>query len=110
MALEKLTEDVAVHQRLGDEPNAENGLTADDLKKLFDKPAELIKAFINDKLVPNAVDRRGDSMAGALSVPAPTAGNHAANKDYVDSKVHLSYTEPEDWKHGDIWLMPIDEE
>ena len=56
MALEKFNEDVSVHQTLGDEPNAENSLTADDLKRLFDKPAALIKAFINDQLVPNVVE------------------------------------------------------
>lgn len=94
MALEKLNEDVSVHQTLGDEPNAENSLTADDLKRLFDKPAELIKAFINDQLVPNVVDKRGDTMTGALSmsghritgVAAPTADSDAANKKYVDEK------------------------
>lgn len=92
MSLEKLTEDVAVHQTLGDEPNAENSLTADDLKQLFDRPAELIKAFINDQLVPNAVDKRGDTMTGALSmgghkisdIHAPETDSDAATKKYVD--------------------------
>lgn len=109
MALEKLTEDVSVHQTLGDEPNAENGLTADDLKKLFDKPAELIKAFLNNKLVPNALDRRGDTMQGNLAVPEPIANNHAATKGYVDGKIHVSHTEPTDWKDGDLWLQPVEE-
>lgn len=109
MALEKLTEDIAVHQTLGDEPNAENGLTADDLKKLFDKPAQIIKDFINNKLIPYAVDRRGDTMTGNLSVPAPTLGDHAANKSYVDGKIHFSATMPANWKDGDIWLKPVEE-
>ena len=92
MALDKMTDDVAVHQTLGDEPNAENSLTADDLKRLFDKPAELIKKFINDQLVPNAVDKRGDTMAGDLSmgghkisdIHAPETDSDAATKKYVD--------------------------
>lgn len=98
MALEKFNEDVSVHQTLGDEPNAENSLTADDLKRLFDKPAALIKAFINDQLVPNVVDKRGDTMTGALSmsghritgVAAPTADSDAATKKYVDGKIPSS--------------------
>ena len=98
MALEKLNEDVSVHQTLGDEPNAENSLTSDDLKRLFDKPAELIKKFINDQLVPNAVDKRGDTMSGGLSmvghkisnIDAPAHDSDAATKKYVDDKIPSS--------------------
>lgn len=94
MSLVKFNEDVAVHQTLGDEPNAENSLTADDLKKLFDRPAELIKQFINGQLVPNAVDKRGDTMTGGLSmggnpisnVQNPENESDAATKKYVDNK------------------------
>lgn len=109
MALEKMTDEVSVHQTLGDEPNADDGMTGDDLKRLFDRPAELLKAFINEKLVPNAVDKTGDAMSGNLSIPSPKLAEHAATKGYVDGKIHFSSTEPTDWKDGDIWLMPVEE-
>ena len=111
MALEKLTEDVSVHQTLGDEPNEENGLTGDDLKKLFDKPAEIIKAFINNKLVPYAVDKRGDTMTGNLAVPDPTEDAHAVNKKYVDSRFHFNSEDdpPIDPKEGDLWFITEEE-
>lgn len=111
MALEKLTEDVSVHQTLGDEPNAENGLTGDDLKKLFDRPAEIIKAFINEKLIPFVVDKRGDTMTGNLAVPAPTKAAHAANKGYVDSRFHFNSEDdpPANPKEGDLWFIEEEE-
>jgi hypothetical protein len=110
MALEKMTEDVAVHQTLGDEPNEENGLTGDDLKKLFDRPAELLKEFINSKLVPNAVDKRGDAMQGALSVATPTRAEHAATKAYVDGLIVLCRDgEPAEIEEGKLYLFPEEE-
>lgn len=92
MSIEKMTGNVAVHQTLGDEPNGQDGMTADDLKKLFDEPGELLKAFINDYLVPYVLDKRGDSMTGNLlmngykvaGVGTPTEDGDAANKAYVD--------------------------
>jgi hypothetical protein len=45
---------------------------------------------------PTKVAKAGDSMSGALTLPAnPTSANHAANKAYVDS---LSSGQLTDWK------------
>lgn len=110
MALEKLTEDVSVHQTLGDEPNEENGLTGDDLKKLFDRPAEQIKEFINSKLIPYAVDKRGDTMSGNLSIPAPTRDDHAVTKAYVDGRIVLCLDGvPDEIEEGKLYLFPEEE-
>ena len=92
MSIEKMTGNVSVHQTLGDEPNGQDGMTADDLKKLFDEPGELLKTFINDFLVPYVLDKRGDTMTGNLSmngnrvtyVGNPVLDSDAAPKSYVD--------------------------
>lgn len=52
MALKFFEENVSVHQTLGDNPNTDNSLSAAELKALFDKPAEMIQAFINEHVVP----------------------------------------------------------
>lgn len=48
----KLTEDVAFIQQLGNNPNFDNNLTAEQLKAWFDKAPEAIKKYINATLVP----------------------------------------------------------
>lgn len=51
MALSKLTKDMAIIQKLDDEPNDVGGLTAAELKAKFDEAGEAIKAFLNDTLL-----------------------------------------------------------
>lgn len=50
MTLTKLTEDVNKIQELPDQPNANNGLTASQLKAAFDAGPAAIKAYLNDIL------------------------------------------------------------
>lgn len=52
MAIPKMTDDLAVIQKLSDLPNTEDGLTADDLKAKFDEAALTIQAYLNKMLVP----------------------------------------------------------
>lgn len=52
MAIPLFDKEVRVHQLLGDNPNTENNLSADEIKKKFDTPAEEIKEFINSVIVP----------------------------------------------------------
>lgn len=52
MAIANMTTNVAIHQTLADEPNAENGLSAQALKEKFDAGAVALKAYINGTLVP----------------------------------------------------------
>ena len=47
----KFEEDVSVHQSLPDEPNVDNGISTEELKKLWDKPAELLKEAFNKLIV-----------------------------------------------------------
>ena len=50
--LELLTENVEVHQTLGDNPNTDDNLSAYDLKVKFDEPARILKQFLNSKIIP----------------------------------------------------------
>lgn len=48
----EFTEDVEVIQKLGDYPNSDQGLSADQLKEMFDRAPKKIKEFINTVVVP----------------------------------------------------------
>lgn len=47
MAFTRFEKDVKVHQSLPDDPNIDNGISAEDLKKMWDKPAEDLKEAFN---------------------------------------------------------------
>lgn len=48
MGFTRSTTDISVHQKLGDYPNQDNGLTAEELKKKFDYPAETLQNDLNN--------------------------------------------------------------
>ncbi len=52
MGLSKLLQDLAFIQKLGDNPNADNNLTAAELKAWFDKAPEAIQKYVNETLIP----------------------------------------------------------
>ena len=58
MPIIEMQDDVELIQKLGDNPNTDNELSAQQLKELFDKAPSLIKSFINGTLVPE-VNRLG---------------------------------------------------
>lgn len=55
MELTKLDDDLDVIQKLDDEPNDVAGLTAAELKAMFDSAPNAIKAYINGTLIPGIV-------------------------------------------------------
>lgn len=57
MAFTRIIADMNNHQRLSDEPNIDNGLTAEELKKLYDKAANDLKDGTN-KLMDELEDIR----------------------------------------------------
>ena len=65
MAFTKLTKDMAIIQKLDDEPNDVGGLTAAQLKAKFDEAGEAIKEFLNGTLL-SELD--ADDAAGSLNV------------------------------------------
>ena len=56
MALTTFDVDVENITALADQPNDDQGLSADELKQLFDKAGVDIKAFLNDTLIPELED------------------------------------------------------
>ena len=55
MAIAILTENLAVHQSMADEPNGEDGLTAGEVKAKLDQAALAIQKYLNETVVPAAV-------------------------------------------------------
>ena len=68
----EFTEDVEVIQKLGDYPNSDQGLSADQLKEMFDRAPKKIKEFINAVVVP-AVRALEDGMISPEEVQKITA-------------------------------------
>lgn len=52
MAFSPFEFDVEVHSKMGDDPNVDNDMTADDLKAMFDSPMVAFKEWINGILIP----------------------------------------------------------
>lgn len=48
MGYTKINDNLSVHQSLSDEPNIDDGLTSEELKKKFDEPAEKLKNAFNN--------------------------------------------------------------
>lgn len=84
MELVEFTGDVEVIQKLGTFPNAEDGLTAEDLKKKFDEAPTAIKKYLNETLVPE-VNRIGKNAGKPISVTITTVdGALTADKSYAE--------------------------
>ena len=58
MGVEKLSKSVQIIQNLGDNPNTDDNLSAEELKAKFDEAAVILKNYINETLVPfiNSLD------------------------------------------------------
>ena len=67
--IESLNEDLAVHQKLDDEPNDVGGLSSEELKALFDSAPLAIQRYINEVLVRaiNGMDADMAALAKQLS-------------------------------------------
>lgn len=64
MGFTRSTTDISVHQKLGDYPNQDNGLSTEELKKTFDKPAETLQNDLN-KLEEELENKNSASNLGA---------------------------------------------
>ncbi len=71
MAIEKLTADLNIIQKLDDEPNDVGGLTAQELKTTFDQAGNTIQEYINKTLIP-ALETAG--VEQAVLLPENAAG------------------------------------
>ena len=79
--IEKLTENLNIHQSLADQPP----LSAEELKRTWDRPANMIKNYINDKLIEgiNKIleDEIGDLKRNMLNEVYPIGITVAFNDD-----------------------------
>lgn len=105
MAIPTLDDNLNIIGGLGDSPNTDNNLTADELKAKFDAAALIIQKFVNEILVPavnqNTTDvskklsADGDSASGPLNMdgntisglPEPTEDDQAVNMGWVLQKI-----------------------
>ena len=53
MALERLNDDLSVISKLGTNPGIDDGLSEERLKAKFDEAVNIIKLFLNEKLIPS---------------------------------------------------------
>lgn len=110
MAIEKFEADLNIVQKLDDEPNDVGGMTSAELKETFDRSGNLIKAFINDVLIP-AID--GDQTAiaqlksatEALEKDTHTHENKALLDTYEQTEEHLSDAVTKRHEHGNKALL-----
>lgn len=84
MSFTKSTTDISVHQKLGDYPNQDNGMTADELKKKFDYPAETLQNDLN-KIVEELENENATQSIGAskLDENDETENNVQAKLDKI---------------------------
>lgn len=101
MAFERMNDDLQIISKLGDIPGADDGLSAQELKALFDKASLLLQGFINNKLIPEIEKQNvglpigGGTMQGSINMKGhslyglddPTADDEAATRKFVETYV-----------------------
>lgn len=91
MSIPKMTNDLAVIQKLSDLPNSTEGLTADQLKAKFDEAALEIQKYINDKLIPAIVAEK-----------IPFVATSEINADNIDAAIREVQGQVKDASSGTI--------
>lgn len=71
--LSPMTEDLAIHQKLSDEPNDADGLSAAEMKAKFDAAGLKLQAYLNEKHLPEVEQALEETLEAA--------------KRYADGKV-----------------------
>lgn len=92
MAIAQFSKDMAIIQKLDDEPNDVGGLSAAELKAKFDEGGEAIKKYINNTLLPNvpptSTKINGHPLSGNVTVTKRDVGlGNADNTRDVDKPV-----------------------
>jgi len=121
MAISIFDKDVNIIAKLGDNPNIDNSLSADDLKGKFDAAAALIQNYINNTLVPaiNAnianIASQGTTLAGKADAAttlagygitdAMTAAAITAALALKQDLIHVVTEPPEDGDDDGIYLV-----
>lgn len=91
MSIPKMTNDLAVIQKLSDLPNSTEGLTSDQLKAKFDEAALEIQKYINDKLIPAIIAEK-----------IPFVATSEINADNIDAAIREVQGQVKDASSGTI--------
>ena len=85
MALSKFEKDMAVIQKLDDEPNDVGGLTAAELKAKFDEGGEAVKKYLNDTLTPELEHGFSEKVSSSTTINGhPLTGDVTITKSDVE--------------------------
>lgn len=96
MSFTKSSTDISVHQKLGDYPNQDDGLTAGELKKKFDYPAETLQKDLN-----KIVEELGNENA-TQSIGASKLDENDETENNVQAKLEKIYTEFKQVRDGGL--------
>ena len=76
MGYTKINDNLSVHQSLSDEPNIDDGLSSEELKKKFDEPAEKLKNAFNNLIDEMAMITSSQNIgANSLDIADTSEGN-----------------------------------
>lgn len=96
MSFTRSTTDISVHQKLGDYPNQDNGITADELKKKFDYPAETLQKDLN-KIVEELENENATQNIGASKLD-----ENDETENNIQAKLNKIYQATKDVTLGQI--------
>lgn len=91
MSIPKMTEDLAIIQKLSDLPNSTEGLTADQLKAKFDQAVLAFQSWLNETLIPAIV-----------AAQIPFTASSEINADTVDGAIRAVHSQVKDAASGNI--------
>lgn len=96
MGFTRMNDNVSVHQSMPDEPNIDDGLSAEELKKKFDEPSEKLKQAFND-LISEIEATTGASQIGSSALKT---GDLSENN--VQAKLESLQSQVDDLKSGEL--------
>ena len=96
MGFTRSTTDISVHQKLGDYPNQDNGLTPEELKKRFDYPAKKVQEDLNN------LEMELEAMSGAGSIGAMPLDDEDVSSNNIQAKMQYLKKEIQNTTLGEI--------
>lgn len=100
MGVTRFTDDLNIIAALGDNPNTDNSLTAEGLKKKFDEAGIIIQKFINDVLLP-AIESGGGVITESF-VQEIVKEYIQTNPEIATSTAAVRFTLPAGRALGDV--------
>ena len=95
MALTKLTKDLSIISKLSDEPNDTDGLSAAELKAMFDEGSNSIKKYINGTHIPELEEELGKGTIPAGGTDGQILEKNGA-ADYIARWANNTRVKPDE--------------